>query len=354
LLAPGAPVAGETSVTPGSASVTALDRETGRVVWTVPIESAQPPVVAGGVVLVAGAAEIHALNAATGERLWGVPLEAGVRAPMLLRGSVLVALTTRDELLAIRTDTRDLVWRRAIGESGPVLMNADDRAVYVTTAGGRIVCVWLADGSERWARALEGRLSEPALGRDRVLVGSSTNAFWALDPESGANEWHWEGHRFGGDVMGAAVEDDMVYLATLDNVLRALNRGNGNQRWKAVITTRPVLPPRAFFGLVVLIGPPTVSTFDGKTGAAIATWSAPSEAEFQGPPLIDDTLEPFRVAMVVIMRDGRVTGVRPTAMLFKEPPAAPLTTLPGRPLLPERLPGEPAPAAPVPLPLPRP
>jgi hypothetical protein len=51
-------------------------------------------------------------------------------------------------------------------------------------------------------------------------------------------------------------------------------------------------------------------------------------------------LKPFSVAMVVIMRDGRVVGLRPTAMMFAEPPAGKLTALPGRPLPRERLPGE--------------
>jgi hypothetical protein len=52
--------------------------------------------------------------------------------------------------------------------------------------------------------------------------------------------------------------------------------------------------------------------------------------------------------MVIIMRDGRVTGLRPTAMLFREQLATPLTVLPGRPLPRERLPGEPEPAGAVP------
>jgi hypothetical protein len=42
--------------------------------------------------------------------------------------------------------------------------------------------------------------------------------------------------------------------------------------------------------------------------------------------------------MVVITADGRAIGLRPSGMMFREAPAAPLTELPGRQLQRERLP----------------
>jgi hypothetical protein len=45
----------------------------------------------------------------------------------------------------------------------------------------------------------------------------------------------------------------------------------------------------------------------------------------------------------VITRDGRVIGLRPTAMAFEQPAAGTLTELPGRVLPIERLPGQPVP-----------
>jgi hypothetical protein len=183
----------------------------------------------------------------------------------------------------------------------------------------------------------------------RQPSGRVDNRLWAIDPESGKDQWKWDARFIGGDVIGAAVEKDVVYVASLDNILRAMNRGNGNQRWKKDIGTLPVFPPRAFFGAVVIVGlAPTVTALAGDKGTPISTWSAPVDAELQGAPLIDENLKPFQVAMVIIMRDGRVTGLRPTAMLFREQLATPLTVLPGRPLPRERLPGEPEPAGAVP------
>jgi hypothetical protein len=337
-------VEGERVVKPNSASITAISRHTGSVEWVADIGSIVPPITAGGRVLVAAPSEIHALQAETGQRLWRAPLEGPVRAPMLIRGNLLLAQIEPDQLVALHLDTQAIAWRLPIG-SGRVQMNADERAVYLTMPDSRVVCVGLADGSIGWQRTLEGTLSEPALGRDRVLIGSTTNSLWALDPDSGDVEWMWPGRIFGGDVIGATVDDDVVYVVSLDNVVRALNRGDGSQRWLRKMSTRPVFPPRAFFGTVAVIGlSPTVSTFLAREkGMPAGTWAPPppSDAELQGPPLIDQHLKPFGVAMVVILRDGRVIGVRPTAMMFPEPAAAPLKFLPGRPMPRERVPGDP-------------
>jgi outer membrane protein assembly factor BamB len=345
-------VDGEAVRLPGTASIAALDRATGAVRWYNHIASVWPPVVGGGSLFVASTRELHAVNAMTGIRQWSVPLAGELRAPLLLRGNLVVALTAPDVLTAIRTDTREVAWRLPLGDTGALLMDADQRAVYVTTERGHVMRVNLADGSRPWDRALDdkAKLSAPAIGPDKLFVGSSTRAFWALDLEKGKEEWKWPANRFfGGDITGAAVLGETVYVTSRDTQLRALDDDNGNQRWKASAGTPPLGPPRAFFGTVVVTGlGPTLTTFNAKTEALVSTWSAPAGAQLQGDPLIDQNLKPFQVAIVVIMRDGRIVGLRPTAMMFPELPAAPLTTLPGRALTRERLPGEPEPAVPAP------
>jgi outer membrane protein assembly factor BamB len=346
-------VDGESVRLPDTASIAALDRATGVVRWYNPIESVWPPVVGGGLVFAAAAGEVHAVHAMTGIRQWMVRLDGELRAPMLLRGNLLVALTTPGVLIAIRIDTQQIAWRHALGDTGAVSMDADQRAIYLTTERGRVMRVNLADGLRPWERTLDdkARLSAPAIGPQTVFVGASTHAFWAINADNGKERWRWPAYRlFGGPIAGAAVAGDTVYVTAHDNLLRALDRDNGNQRWKASVGTRPLGAPAAFFGIVVVTGlAPTLTTFNGKTEALVSTWSAPPGAQLQGAPLIDQNLKPFQVAIVAIMRDGRITGLRPTAMTFPEPVAAPLTTLPGRALPRERLPGDPDPAAAEPL-----
>jgi hypothetical protein len=83
-----------------------------------------------------------------------------------------------------------------------------------------------------------------------------------------------------------------VYFASLDNIIR---RGQSWQRQSALEEgnrTRPVLPPRAFGGIVVLPGlSPAVTVFVAKTGAVMATHTAlapdGSAQALIGPPLFD-------------------------------------------------------------------
>jgi hypothetical protein len=132
-------------------------------------------------------------------------------------------------------------------------------------------------------------------------------------------------------VVGATADDRVVYFAALDNLLRALRRGNGNQIWKRDLATRTIAPPSTFGGIVVVSGNnPTLAAFNATTGDPIDKFEL--AADVQGIPLVDATPLPFRVAMIVITRDGRAIGLRPTRMMFREQPLAPLLTLPGRPL----------------------
>jgi len=85
---------------------------------------------------------------------------------------------------------------------------------------------------------------QPSFTRDRVFVGSNTNLLFALDNANGRLAWRW---KTGGDVIGTSGDaKGGAYYASLDNVLRAVNRGNGNQRWIKEIPTRPLLPPQTF------------------------------------------------------------------------------------------------------------
>jgi outer membrane protein assembly factor BamB len=293
-----------------------------------------------GVIAVATGSEIQALDPNNGQRQWSVTLERPVRAPMIATGSLLLAMLEGDELFGVDVEKRAVAWRRSVGESGPLQMTADDQAVYVATNAGRVTRVLLSDGSLDWESPLSGELSEPAVDGDRLFVGSNSTppTFWSLDVRTGKEKWKWRGGVFGLPVVGATVQGKWVYVVSKDNVVRALNRGNGAQRWKLAAGTRPLFPPRVFAGVVAVAGlSPVLSTFRADTGAAVSTWAAPqTDALLQGPPLIESP-RPFAVSIVVVFRDGQVFGLRSTAMMLKEPALVPLTALPGRGLSRETL-----------------
>lgn len=317
--------------------VRAFRRDSGELVWSVPADTRWPLVVGGGLLFAALPDEIRGHDPASGQMRWSHRLEAGLSAPLAWVGGRVIVLLETGEVVALRDRDGEVAWRRAVGSPvSHVPAVIPDTAIALTLSDSRLLTLDLETGEPQWERSFEGTLSAPATGRDRVFVGSTNNFFYALDAESGGDRWKW---RTGGDVIGAAADGNRVYFVSLDNVLRAVNRGNGNQLWKAAVPTRPSAPPTAFGDVVVLSGVAArLDAYLGKTGVALGTFTA--AADLQGVPLIDTTPRPFEVALVTLTRDGRMTALRPTKLMFPDPALAPLLKLPGR-----ELPREPRPGA---------
>jgi outer membrane protein assembly factor BamB len=311
-----------------SGQIVALNRETGVVEWSVALASSWAPVVSDGVLYAASAEEFQAIHASTGNLSWRTVLDTDLLAAPAIQGDTIFLLARPNQLVALHTANGSEAWRHTI--DGPInspTMVANAAGVFVSS-GSHLSRYAESDGHLEWERELSGVLSPPAFAADRVFVGSTDNNFYALEASTGRLAYRL---RAGGDVVGAAANDQFVYVASLDNLLRALRRGTGNQVWKRNLSTRTTAPPSTFGGIVLVTGnDPTLTTFDAASGAPIANFSL--AADLQGVPLVDSTPEPFRVAIVVVTRDARAIGLRPTGMMFRELPLSPIQTLPGRPL----------------------
>lgn len=308
-----------------SRMLVALDRENGETLWTRPVESSWPPVVGDGVIYVATPTAIRALNPATGDERWQATLTQPLAVALIRSGEWLLGVAEPSEAIAFRAVDGSVVWRQPLGGRSRYAPVAGGSRAFFSLDNGRIVALSVNTGMKAWERALTGALSMPSFVSDRVFVGSDTNDLYSLDYDDGSVKWRW---RVGGDVIGAAGNAEAVVFASLDNLLRSVNFGNGNQRWRKEIPSRPAIPPLVFADIVIVAGvAPTITSYEAKKGAVVGNYTAPGE--LAGPPLIDPDLRPYRVAMVVITRDGRVAGLRPTAMLFKEPALTPLPELPG-------------------------
>ena len=315
-------------------TLVALHRESGVLAWTWAGDTVSSMAVGDGDLFLVTDGGLRALDAATGYERWTVPIAAKVTAPIVWERGLVVLAVEAGDLVAVRASDGQLVWRRMLGAPTTHLPASGGFGVlYVSLSDGRIVALTLDAGTPLWERQLAGMLSPPLAARDRVFVGSTDNFFYALHAETGRDEWRW---RNGGDVVGAAVDVDRVYFASLDNILRAVNRGNGNQRWRKPTGTRPVLPPLAFRGLVVVPGlMPALTVFVGETGMVMGTHAA--TGDLAGPPLVDPRIKPFRVSLVTVTREGVVDAFRPAGLMFREVAAAPVSALPGRGLARERI-----------------
>ena len=339
----------------------ALSRASGTAVWKRDIESMWPPIVIGDTLYLAASDEIHALDSATGAEKWRAPFDGRMTAPLTgvrfqvsgvrdgsgvreqVSGNVLLGIFERGLVIAFSADDGRMLWMRDLGVASHFTPAIDGMRAIFALDDGRAVALRLADGRTDWEQKLEGMLTQPSFAHDRVFVGSNNNFLYALMNDSGRLAWKW---KTGGDVIGTSGDaKGGAYYASLDNVLRAVNRGNGNQRWIKEIPTRPVLPPQTlgdamkYEEIIVLTGATSeIDAFAAKNGAVIGMYTPPADSSLEGAPLIDPLLKPYQVAMVVITRDGRAIGLKPSAMLLPEPANVPFSVeLPGRRLERERI-----------------
>lgn len=318
-------------------ALTARDLETGAARWRVEAATPYAPAVGGDLVYVVVSGGVRALSATTGAVRWQRTLPGTVAAPPYWDTGWLILSFEGGDLAAFRAADGDLLWRVSLGAvarvaPGPALDN-----LYLGLEDGRTVALSLASGQTVWTRATEGRATGVTALDDQVLVGTSAGVLWSLDPRSGRVRWRW---RTGASIVASvAADDSRIYVLAYDHILRALDRGNGNLRWRRSLPHRPAGAPLVVGGTVIV---PSFSTelagYDAAKGTP--TLSMASASEVAGSTR-------FRVG-------GRVSGTRITAVSTDgqliafgpriEPPVELLAALPGTPS-PEP---PPPPQAPVP------
>jgi outer membrane protein assembly factor BamB len=319
----------------GSGDVHGIDLATGATQWTRPLRATTAPATTGPLAMLGSGADVMAVEASTGEERWRATVAAPVR--VLIGTPPAVYALTDTSVLALDAQTGRRLWSHAL-DRPPSGLAVGTRAVAVALEN-RVVQIARADGRLLWSRALEGTLTTPAWSDNLVVVGSAERMAWGLSGDSGDIEWTW---RLGARVTGVAADRTQVYVATIDTLLRALNRGNGHQRWQQDTGTRPLGAPVALDGAVLLTGlRPALAAYDIRTGAALGAFEitgVSSATPVVGPPLVTPALRPGGVSVVLLLRNGQLIGLRSTTLAVREPPPTPLLALPGRAMPRERLP----------------
>ena len=215
----------------------AYDLEFGTLLWLVPARVASQPAVGDGLVFVVEPETLTAFSQLTGSIVWRVPFSEPLTVPLVWDNGWLIAAAAPGTILAFRATDGVLIWRHDLEEAvhaRPAL--AADR-VYVAVSDGRIVALRIDTGARLWERRVGGQPNDMLALDDRVYVGSSDNFLYAIDTATGEISWRWA---TGGDVIGLPIVDRRnVYFVSFDNVLRALDRRSGAQRWKRPLPLRP-------------------------------------------------------------------------------------------------------------------
>jgi len=249
-----------------------------------------------------------------------------------------------------------------------------------------VLALNLKDGSVVWEQFLSGGVTAIAAHHGRVYAGAGDKLFYCLDGKKGERRWAF---KLGALAVGhVAVDDTLVYVASLNNVVWALDREGGNQRWQVGLRQRPspgvyvaghvafapvastelpMLYDGRSAGLLGLPGeglatalPSIRETPDGTivytvTGSLANEWNLtkfapageaalipfPTLEKTPGVPyLTDPALAPLgNVLQTLLLGDPPLLPLADVGwpIVLRDPPLVPLTTLPGvqlRPLSP--------------------
>lgn len=300
----------------------ARDLTDGKVIWSVDARVSLTPATSSDMIFTLEATEVVARHQADGAVAWRIPFFDS-RTPLVWDNGWLIASITSGTLAAVRASDGEVIWRQNLGvelRTRPAL--AADR-VYVAGTD-RVFALQVESGERLWERRLGGPPNDMLALDDRIYVGSDDNFLYCLMARDGEIDWRW---RTGGDVIGVPmVDDNRVYFVSRDNLLRALDRRSGAQRWKRPLPLRPTVGPSRTQDLLIVTGvTPSVRMFQMKDGTAAGEVAV--DGDLASPPyVLPKTEPPTFVAVARNIAKGEMLTI-----VSRVSPPAPTEAPPGVP-----------------------
>jgi outer membrane protein assembly factor BamB len=294
-------IAGSTAYVPlKDGRLVAVDLELARVKWSVDLPTTLPPVAGDDAIFVAGDERLTAI-APDSTIKWTLPLAGGFSAPPYFAGGWLIVGAASGDVLCLRASDGHVLWTRHFGSTLlPGAAISGDR-LYLGFADGTVAAHALTDGTPIWDTKLGGPPGPILALDDRLFVGSQDRFFYCLKTENGKRRWRF---RIAGPIVGLpAVDDERVYFVALDNVLRALDRFGGSQRWKVGLPLRPSGGPLLMGAFVAVAGTSAeVRTYVAATGKEGSRYAAPRDLA-AAPQVLVGAIPEFS-AVLLLSREG--------------------------------------------------
>jgi outer membrane protein assembly factor BamB len=296
--------AGARAFVPYQGGVLAFDLAAQKPLWTAEVVPLATPAVGDTLIFVVVQGGIVALGQDNGAPVWRTTLADRLAGPLVWDNGWLIASGADGTIHAFRASDGELIWERPLGSRVHTLPALSADRVYVGLEDGHLAALSVTSGAQQWDRRFSAPVNDILALDDRLYVGSNDNFFYAIDVSDGSVDWRW---RTGADVIGLpAIDDRMVYFVSFDNLVRALDRNSGAQRWKRALAYRPTRGPvRAGDELLVSGLAPRVSAFAAKDGAPKGDIQAPGE--LAAPPYV---MEIFGLPQVVLASRDIATGAR--------------------------------------------
>ncbi|MEP6916510.1 MAG: PQQ-binding-like beta-propeller repeat protein [Acidobacteriota bacterium] len=311
-----------------SGHVAAYRGADGGELWRIELRSDQPITADGDRIFVTSGEALYAINAEAGAALWHVPT-GKLTAPVLAHGGWVI-VTSENTLTAFRSSDGGTVWSRpSAAQTYRPTIEGDN--LYVPLDSGSLLALDLRAGTERWAKHFAGAPTEVLAFADRIYFASNDKYFYCLESGTGALSWRT---RIGTTLRGRAIANAArVFVAGMDNVIRAFDRRSGAERWHASVPYRPTGLILVGTSIVVPGISPELRAFDAVTGKPAGQVVLPEQ--LATPPAFDQSGKEILMAAVI----GGLSGQWKLLLTQPGPPSPPvlavepLTTLPGATVL---------------------
>jgi outer membrane protein assembly factor BamB len=253
--------------------INTISATSGEPAWSVDLAPVVAPTIADGQMFVATTDRVVALAELTGRQLWSQALAVATVQPVARAGWLLV-IDARGHLTALRATDGAHIWTSAGPVGTAVHPPTIDGERVFTVADGALTAWRITDGAQLWTR--------PAPPRPRALLAAHGRVYVAADDfltswgqDTGDRKWSYP---IAMPVVSRLTADQThVYLATLDNTVRAHRASNGHQVWKARVDARIV------DGLLVDAGLVLVPQSDGTVRLLLAATGRRS-GQLAAPP----------------------------------------------------------------------
>jgi outer membrane protein assembly factor BamB len=318
----------------GEASVSALDANSGAVIWRTDtaVHTRRDKQAFGGGVTYAngkvyvssGYRFIAALDGASGRLLWRTPTDAPIHDAPSVGGGHAIAIDVNDQMVSVDAETGAPDWTyqaltepaRLIKASSPVISGD---AIIGAFASGELISLRASNGNPLWSQVLSrsnrtNALSEirdiagrPVVRQGEVFAGSHSGVFMAVDLQTGQPKWAipvttlstpWPAGDVvyvvskAGEVIAAARASGQVYW------IRDLNLGIKKRKNRSLYYG-PILASNR---LIVTSDNGAALALDPKTGATL------SQINLGGPALVAPVAANGLV--YVVTADGDLVAIR--------------------------------------------
>ena len=289
----------------GDGQFAAYDVRHGTLLWVAPVPTQVEPTIGDRLIFAVESDAIVALRDDTGVEAWRFTLDGPLAAPLVCHNGWLLATSTSGTVLALRASDGVLIWRQELDSAIHASATLADDRVYVPMTDGRIVALQVGTGARIWEHRLGGAPNEIAATANFVYAGATDNYFYALRARDGRIAWRWS---TGGNVIGRPVVDKrLVYFVSFDNVLRALDKNSGNQRWKRGLAFRPTRGLVVLGESVIASGMSRSATaFSMKDGATVGSMAGSGEELAAAPHVVTGEGTPVVVLVSRDLSEGAV------------------------------------------------